>query len=154
TRDKSEQYVHAVRIAKVNGDVVRELAMNKVFVPNSRDITLQLPDGSYPRFYTDNFYSNNSDVDTKKHLRINYNGDSRSVTFTNNKYWTTKTVMVNEQVYDAAQYGALEARYEELDNGPALIITNHTQVAVEHLSLIVNANLHYIGSLAAGEEKT
>jgi len=154
TRDKSDLYVHAVKIAQINGNNVTETAMNKVFIPNSKDITIQLPDQSYPRFGSDNYYNNNSEVDTKKYKRINYDGDSRSVTFTDNKYWTTQTYMYDKQVYDVAQYGGIDATYEKLDSGPALIIRNNSHVEMKHLSLIANAQLYYIGALAAGEEIT
>lgn len=149
TRDKAELYMNGVKVAMIDDQVVKEVGARKVFIPNSKDVHIALPEHSYPRL-SESSISNSAEVNTNKQQRIYYNGASREAVYTNNKYWTTKSVVLQEQIYNAEQYGTLSATLQ--DGSASLLIRNDTGVDVEHLSLAANNQLYYIGALAAGEE--
>lgn len=153
TKDKSDLYVNGITVAQINNGIVRELNASKVFVPNSKDIRIALPDNAYVRLNSQS-YSNNAEVSTSKQQRIYSNGASREAVYTNNKYWTTKSVTTDEEIYNTEQYGELTAVVERQENSNVLNITNNTNRDVEHLSLAVDGMLYYIGALAAGEQTT
>lgn len=151
TKDKSDLYVNGVTVAQIENGIVRELNASKVFVPNSKDIRIALPDNAYVRLNSQS-YSNNAEVSTSKQQRIYSNGASREAVYTNNKYWTTKSVMLDEEIHSTEQYGELTAVVEQQNNANVLHITNNTKRDAEHLSLAVDGMFYYIGALAAGEQ--
>lgn len=151
TQDKSELYVHGIRVVTIDDDSARVRGINNIFIPNSKDITMEISKDDFPTFNSAGF-SGASGVSLNKQQRIYHFADRKEVEFTNNKYWTMKSYMLQERVHSAAQYGKITAKLSRTDNDMLLTVQNETGKDLKHITLLAFSQPYYIADLASGEQ--
>lgn len=151
SRDKSSLYVNGIRVAMIDEGAVRETGVNNIFIPNSKDVVMELPEHVNPTIMTGNTNAG-SEVSTNKQQRVYHHTPSKEVMFTNNKYWTMKSTLLEEQIYNAEQYGSITVDIEAVDDQDNMMtVYNETGVDLNHVSLVAYSRLYYIDHLPAGE---
>ena len=151
SKDKSSFYVNGIRVAMIDQEATREIGVNNIFIPNNKDIVFELPEQNYVTVLNGN-QNTGQDVSNNKQQRIYHHTPSKEVMFTNNKYWTMKSVMLGEQIYNSEQYGSITTSIELVNNETVLTVHNETGVNLKHVSLAAFSSLHYIDDLPAGEK--
>jgi len=150
SKDKSSLYANGIKVAMINDGTTREIGLNNIFIPNNKDIVIELPEDVQPSILSGNITSG-SQVNNSKQQRVYHHSPSKEVMFTNNKYWTMKSLMLEEQIYNTKHYGSITASIDSVDNDVVLKVHNETGVNLKHVSFAAFSRLYYIDDLPAGE---